>query len=259
MSDTTDTNTDTTNTNTNTDEPSKAELHERVQQLESTVAKMMPSRRDALRMGAVGIAGAAGLGAATQPADASTGSAGTIGSTSDRPDLLADDVGPRSIASDYLYAGEFSGSDPDARLDNAIADASGGDVIYLENDSYNDSIAIPKTVALKGIGGLGFDPPGTFLSTGATWTLQGRGASVSGINLNGSSATLIADADEIRFTHIVGTENTDIEIRTDGCIVSVCREVEVTLTSSSSNCIVDTISELTVTDNGSNNVIGDVT
>jgi len=89
MSDTTETETDT---NTNTDEPTKAELHDRVRELESTVEKLMPSRRDALRMGAAGIAGAAGLSAASQSADAATGSAGTIGSSSDRPDLLADEV-----------------------------------------------------------------------------------------------------------------------------------------------------------------------
>jgi len=89
MSDTTETETDT---NTNTDEPSKAELHDRVEKLESTVAKMMPSRRDALRMGAAGIAGAAGLGAASQTADASTGSAGDIGDPNNRPDLFADTV-----------------------------------------------------------------------------------------------------------------------------------------------------------------------
>jgi len=91
MSDTTETETET-ETNTNTDEPSKAELHERVEQLESTVAKMMPSRRDALRMGAVGLAGAVGVGAASQSADASTGSAGDIGDPSNRPDLFADTV-----------------------------------------------------------------------------------------------------------------------------------------------------------------------
>jgi len=90
MSDTTETETDT-NTDT-TDEPSKAELHERVEQLESTVEKLMPSRRDALRMGAAGLAGAVGLSAATQPADASTGAAGTIGSSSDRPDAFLDEA-----------------------------------------------------------------------------------------------------------------------------------------------------------------------
>jgi len=82
-----------TNENTdNTDEPSKAELHDRVEKLESTVAKMMPSRRDALRMGAAGIAGAAGLSATSQSAEASTGSAGDIGAPNNRPDLFADTV-----------------------------------------------------------------------------------------------------------------------------------------------------------------------
>jgi hypothetical protein len=78
--------------NTDSDEPSKAELHDRVQQLESTVEKLMPSRRDALKLGAAGIAGAAGLSATTQTADASTGSAGTIGSSSDRPDAFLDEA-----------------------------------------------------------------------------------------------------------------------------------------------------------------------
>jgi len=76
----------------NTDEPSKAELHDRVRKLESTVEKLMPSRRDALRMGAAGIAGAAGLGAASQSAEASTGSAGQIGDVNNRPDVFADTV-----------------------------------------------------------------------------------------------------------------------------------------------------------------------
>jgi len=56
MSDTTETETDTNtdNTDNNTDEPTKAELHDRVQQLESTVEKLMPSRRDALKSGKCG-------------------------------------------------------------------------------------------------------------------------------------------------------------------------------------------------------------
>jgi len=97
MSDTTETETET-DTNTNTDEPTKAELHDRVQQLESTVEKLMPSRRDALRMGVAGIAGAAGLGAASQSADASTGSSGDIGDPNNRPDLFADTVDANNVA-----------------------------------------------------------------------------------------------------------------------------------------------------------------
>jgi len=86
-----------TNADPDGDEPSKGELHDRVQQLESTVEKLMPSRRDALRMGAAGIAGAAGLNAASGSADASTGSAGTIGSSSDRPTIFADDIDANSL------------------------------------------------------------------------------------------------------------------------------------------------------------------
>jgi len=95
MSDTTETETET-ETDT-TDEPSKAELHDRVQQLESTVEKLMPSRRDALKFGAAGIAGAAGLSAASGSADASTGSAGQIGDSSNRPDIFADTVDTNNL------------------------------------------------------------------------------------------------------------------------------------------------------------------
>jgi len=95
MSDTTETETET---NTNTDEPSKAELHDRVKQLESTVEKLMPSRRDALKLGAAGIAGAAGLSATSGSADAATGSAGQIGDSSNRPDIFADTVDANQLS-----------------------------------------------------------------------------------------------------------------------------------------------------------------
>jgi len=81
----------------NTDEPTKAELHDRVRKLESTVEKLMPSRRDALRMGAAGLAGAAGLSAASGSADASTGSAGQIGDVNNRPDVFADTVDANNV------------------------------------------------------------------------------------------------------------------------------------------------------------------
>jgi len=85
MSDTTDNN-DTTDT---TDEPTKAELHERVNRLESLIERMLPSRRGVLG-GIAAVLGGTYLG--SQQAQGSTGSAGTIGSTSDRPDVLADSV-----------------------------------------------------------------------------------------------------------------------------------------------------------------------
>jgi len=58
---------------------------------------MIPSRRDALRMGVAGLVGAAGLSATTQPADAATGSAGDIGDPNNRPDVFADTVDANQV------------------------------------------------------------------------------------------------------------------------------------------------------------------
>jgi hypothetical protein len=87
MSDTTDNN-DTTDT-TNTDEPTKAELHERVSRLESVIERMLPSRRGVLG-GLAAVLGGTYLG--SQQTEASTGSAGTIGSSANRPTIKADDI-----------------------------------------------------------------------------------------------------------------------------------------------------------------------
>jgi len=106
----------------NTDEPTKAELHDRVRKLESTVAKMMPSRRDALKLGAAGIAGAAGLSATSQTAEASTGSAGDIGDPNNRPDVFADTVDANQLsgvsAGDRQGCRVFLSSDQSITADN---------------------------------------------------------------------------------------------------------------------------------------------
>jgi hypothetical protein len=86
MSDTTDNN-DTTDTNT--DEPSKAELHERVSRLESLIERMLPSRRGVLG-GLAALIGGTYLG--SQQAQGSTGSAGQIGDANNRPTIKADDI-----------------------------------------------------------------------------------------------------------------------------------------------------------------------
>jgi len=138
MSDTTETETETeTETNTDTtDEPSKAELHDRVKQLESTVEKLMPSRRDALRMGVAGLAGAAGVGAATQPADAATGSAGAIGSSGSRPDLFADTVDANTVTGARQGCRVFLSSDQNMPKDTRIT-ISFDSKVYDSDNNYN--------------------------------------------------------------------------------------------------------------------------
>jgi len=234
-----------TNENTDSDEPTKAELHDRVEKLESTVAKMMPSRRDALRMGAAGLAGAAGLSAASQSAEASTGSAGAIGSTSDRPDLIADDVGPRSIASDYLYAGEFSGSDQNTRLQNALAAADDGDVIYLESAIY-DPITIGKLLTVIGTG---YEFSGTVIDG---WTLDGN------VNLKqciiGTNSLEIPSA----FSEVSDVYRGNITVKADNVGVIAGGKLTVTFQSGTSGGIADSLYDgSSVTDNG-NNTVGDI-
>jgi len=72
-----------------TDEPDKAELENRIEKLEATIEKMMPSRRDALKMGGAALVGGS-LMAGT--ASAGTNQVGTIGSPSQPVDLESEDI-----------------------------------------------------------------------------------------------------------------------------------------------------------------------
>jgi len=64
-------------------------LEDRIEQLEATIAKMLPGRRDAMKLG-----GAAVLGAAAMSGTASAGSSqvGTIGDPSNLVDVHAEDL-----------------------------------------------------------------------------------------------------------------------------------------------------------------------
>ncbi len=123
MSDTTDNN-DTTDTNT--DEPSKAELHERVSRLESLIERMLPSRRGVLG-GIAAVLGGTYLG--SQTVESSTGSAGQIGDANNRPTIKADDIteaGGDEVIADGdgvdrdIYVISAGGSDPSAATNDDI-------------------------------------------------------------------------------------------------------------------------------------------
>jgi len=127
MSDTTDTTDNNDNTDT-TDEPTptKAELHERVNRLESLIERMLPSRRGVLG-GLAAILGGTYLG--SQQTEASTGSAGQIGTTSDRPTIKADDIteaGGDEVIADGdgvdrdIYVISSGASDPSAATNDDI-------------------------------------------------------------------------------------------------------------------------------------------
>jgi len=126
MSDTTDNNDTTDTTDTNTDEPSKAELHERVNRLESLIERMLPSRRGVLG-GLAAILGGTYLG--SRSVESSTGSAGQIGDANNRPTIKADDIteaGGDEVIADGdgvdrdIYVIQSGASDPSAATNDDI-------------------------------------------------------------------------------------------------------------------------------------------
>jgi len=77
-------------------EPTRDELETRVEQLEQTVQQMLPSRRDALKLGGTALAAGALGSAASGSASAGTQSVGTIGSASSPVDVEVEDINPNS-------------------------------------------------------------------------------------------------------------------------------------------------------------------
>jgi len=144
----------------NTDEPSKAELHDRVRKLESTVEKLMPSRRDALKLGAAGLAGAAGLSAASGSAEASTGSAGSIGSNSDRPTIFADDIDANSLTGNVKNQGCRA---------------------FLSSDQSIPSSATPQLVQFDAVV---YDSDGNFDTSSHAWTCPQTGLYAVTLQIN---------------------------------------------------------------------------
>jgi len=71
-----------------TDEKTK-QLENRIDKLESTIEKMMPSRRDALKMGGAALVGGAAM---SGTASAGTNQVGTIGSQASPVDLESEDI-----------------------------------------------------------------------------------------------------------------------------------------------------------------------
>jgi len=91
-------------------------LEDRIEQLEAVTKKMMPSRRDALKLG-----GAAAIGAATMSGTASAGSnqVGTIGDANNLVDIEAEDV----TINDTLNGASISSAAQDEAL---LSDGAGG-------------------------------------------------------------------------------------------------------------------------------------
>lgn len=152
-------------------------------------------------------------------------------------------------SSDYLYAEAFDGADADERLDNAIASAFNGTKIYLERGGYADTREITTKLAFEGTG---YDTSGTFI--GGDWTFSNEDCSIQNVHL-GADITFAAN---YCFATMVKAQPLDgFIVQNSNCIITQMTEGNITLEGFSSDCTVDALSAVSVTDNGVGNVIGE--
>jgi len=90
------------------DEPDRQDLEDRVDQLESTMSKMLPGRRDALKLGGAALVGGAAMSgaASAQPGD-QDGEAGVIGTDNNPVDIQASDIEVDDLVVNGTATGPF--------------------------------------------------------------------------------------------------------------------------------------------------------
>lgn len=104
------------------DEPDIEQLENRIETLEATITKMLPGRRDALKMGGAALVGGS-LVAGSASGLPQEDQVGTIGSSGQRVDLFVEDIdGLESINDDRLVT---SGESDDYEIQKDGSDTSG--------------------------------------------------------------------------------------------------------------------------------------
>jgi len=112
-----------------TDDADVSHLETRIDELEETIRKMLPSRREALGMGVAGLAGASLM---SGTASAGSAQVGTIGDASNLVDIVAEDV----TITDTLNTASISGAAADeALLSDGTGDLKFGSVTAVEEVS----------------------------------------------------------------------------------------------------------------------------
>jgi hypothetical protein len=141
--------------------------------------------------------------------------------------ITSESVDPKFISETYVYAGNFNGSTPSDRLQNALSSSSGGR-IYLEPQTYNNPV-----------------------------TVNTRKASLIGSRDCDFQAILTIDADEVLVKDFTVNRFGGGEIVVQGidCGVESTLAAEITLTSNTSDCVVIGNIASAITDNGTGNQI----
>jgi len=101
------------------------QLENRIETLEFTIEKMMPSRRDALKMGGAALVGGAAM---SGTASAGTNQVGTIGSQASPVDIESEDINNADTVTtqDLVVNGTATG-------------AFGGGIVFKEGDPVNET------------------------------------------------------------------------------------------------------------------------
>ena len=208
--------------------------------------------------GATGVAALTALGIDEATAQAAAGQVGTPESPEDAylAAVEAQSVSTESLVNDYQFAGAYDGVDADARLDAALSSVSDGKLIYLEAETYTANRAIDKEVSIVGTGLRG----GSSVID-ANWTLDDFGISLERVRLSEQSSgdVVTVNNQECSISNFVSSGTAAITVDANSIGVTNGRDIDVTLTSDSSRCVVDSLrGGSSVTDNGSGNAVGDI-
>jgi len=152
------------------------------------------------------------------------------------------------VNDEYLWASDFDGSDADTRLDNALNAASDGDVILLENDTYSSTRTI-NSFAGTLLGSFSVSANNGAVVSG-DWTLDSR-VHIYRIAVE-SNADLNPNVSNIHLSDIDNQET--ITVGGDRAVIQGVLGGSITFQSGTSGGIVDSSTDTTVTDNGSNTV-----
>jgi propanediol utilization protein len=164
----------------------------------------------------------------------------------ERIKLDSSGFGTKRINDRDVYAAGFSGSSPDARLNNALTAINAGRVLHLEPETYTQDFAVNERITLAG----------TIRTAGRTKidaqiTLLQRTSIERLFMPNG----LIQVNDG--FCHLSKIRGANISVADNKATVTSSDFVDVTFDSGTSQGIVDTCTNSSVTDNG-NNTVGDI-
>jgi len=135
-----------------TDQSDRQDLEDRVEQLESTIDKMLPSRRDALKLGGAALVGGAAMSGS---ASAGTQQTGTIGTAAEPVDVESEDISnadtvtTENLVVNNTATGPFGGGGIVFEEGDPITERS-LDVTGVSGDSFFDIFNLSNPVDVYG-------------------------------------------------------------------------------------------------------------